>query len=68
MLFSALTATTFKMKLHIAQVKNLRAMVFDDPAKAITDAQKEEEYTIYLDNFHYAFKNKKTCCTVKEYT
>lgn len=68
MLSSANTATTVKMKLHISQVNNRWAMVFDDPANAITDAQKKEEYTIYLDNFHYACKSKKTSCTVKEYS
>lgn len=46
MLSSANTTTTVKMKLHISQVNNRWAMVFDDPANAITDAQKKEEYTI----------------------
>jgi len=68
MLSSANTATTVKMKLHISQVNNRWTMVFDDPATPITDSQKKEEYTIYLDNFHYACKTKKTSCKVKEYS
>lgn len=60
------TITTVKYKLHITEVNGKWKMVFDDPANAITDATVKENYTITLDNFHYACKTKKTCCNIKE--